>query len=90
MKENIVPGCPKALGGLVALNNKKKQNLGYEGPLESGVTSNSMGIEVKGITVIAINMMENGNAIADSDIILNSVQYINFIGPDDEIGEKLK
>src|SRR5512136_2035059 len=57
MAEKVIPGHPQALGGLVAINNQKKRNLAFEGPLESGMRSNSMNIEVKGVTVIAMNMV---------------------------------
>jgi hypothetical protein len=92
MAEKVLPGRPQEVGGLVALNNQKQRNLAFEGPLESGMRSNSMNVEVKGITVIAMNMVEGGNAVADSDIVLNPVQYIAapMLSPNEEIGEKLR
>jgi|MudIll2142460700_1097286.scaffolds.fasta_scaffold223426_3 hypothetical protein len=90
MKYDLVNGRARELGGLVALNSQKQQNLLYEGPLESAARSNSMNLEVKGITVIAMNMVQGGNAVADSDIVLNPVQYINISDHNEEIGEKLK
>jgi hypothetical protein len=90
VKHELVSGQPKELGGFVALNNQKQQNLFYKGPLESSARSNSMNIEVKGITVIAMNMAQSGNAVADSDIVLNPVQYIEVSNRNDEISEKLR
>jgi len=92
MAEKVIPGHPQEVGGLVAINNQKKRNLAFEGPLESGMRSNSMNVEVKGITVIAMNMVEGGSAMADSDIVLNPVQYIAapILNPNEEIGEKLR
>ncbi len=90
--EKIIPERPQELEGLVAVNNKKKRNLVFKGPLESGMRGNSMNVEVKGITVIAMNMVEGGSAVADSDIILNPVQYVAapILSPNEEIDEKLR
>jgi len=92
MTEKVIPGRPQELGGLVAVNNQKKRNLAFEGPLESGLKSNSMNIEVKGITVIAMNTVDGGSAAANSDIVLNPVQYIEapVPNPNEEIDEKLR
>jgi hypothetical protein len=90
VKDELVNERAEELGGLVAINSQKRQNLLYNGPLESAARSNSMNIEVKGITVIAMNMAQGGNAVANSDIVLNPVQYINISDHNEEIGEKLK
>jgi hypothetical protein len=90
MVKKVLPGHPQEAGGLVAVNNEKQRNLAFEGPLESGIRSNSMNLEVKGITVIAMNMVEGGSAVADSDIILNPVQYVSAPVSHEEIDEKLR
>ena len=48
---------------------------------------NYLGIDVRGITVSAINTMERGSAVATSNIIINPVQIID-LAP--EVEEKLK
>jgi hypothetical protein len=52
---------------------------------------NSMDISVTGITVIAINMAEGGNAVATSDIVLHPVQSLGGAAAlNAEVDEKLK
>jgi len=48
---------------------------------------NYMGIDVRGISVSAINTMDGGSAVATSNIIINPVQIIN-LAP--EVEEKLR
>jgi hypothetical protein len=48
---------------------------------------NNMNIEVSGITVSAINTVEGGSAVANSNIIIKPVQIITVPS---EVGEKLK
>jgi hypothetical protein len=64
----------------------------YDGLLESTDRKmNVMDISVTGITVIAINMAQGGNAIATSDIVLHPVQILGGAAADNaEVDEKLK
>ena len=48
---------------------------------------NYLGIDVRGISVSAINTMDGGSAVATSNIIINPVQIIN-LAP--EVEEKLR
>lgn len=48
---------------------------------------NNMNIEVSGITVSAINTVEGGSAVANSNIVIKPVQIITAPS---EVGEKLK
>jgi hypothetical protein len=62
--------------GLVAINNNKQRDLVFNDPLAPTMARlNSMDIDVSRITVIAMNMVKGGNAVATSNIILNPVQY---------------
>lgn len=67
-------GVPRQ--GLVAISNNKQRDLVFDDPLAPTTARlNSMEIDVSGITVIAMNMVKGGNAVATSNIILNPVQY---------------
>jgi hypothetical protein len=75
---NIGPqgSSSEELSGLVAINNNKQRDLVSNDPLApTNSRLNSMNIDVSRITVIAMNMMKGGNAVATSNIILNPVQY---------------
>lgn len=60
------------------------QKFGSENREPSG---NYLGIDVRGISVNAINTMEGGSAVATSNIIINPVQIID-LAP--EVEEKLR
>jgi hypothetical protein len=89
--EASVPGCPTwQMNGLVAIDGNKHSGIAYDeliGP--TSLSANLLDIEVSRITVIAINMVKGGNAVATSDIVLNPVQYLGF-SSDAEVEEKLK
>jgi hypothetical protein len=57
------------------------------GPSSGGALGNSMNIEVSGISVSAINTVEGGSAVANSNIVIKPVQIITAPA---EVGEKLK
>jgi hypothetical protein len=82
----------QALGGLISVNGGKHRSVAFNGLLEStNCKMNAMDISVTGITVIAINMAEGGNAVATSDIVLRPVQSLGgaaVVNP--EVDEKLK
>lgn len=64
------------LQGLVSISNNKQRDLIFDDPLAPTMSRlNSMQIDVSRITVIAMNMVKGGNAVATSNIILNPVQY---------------
>jgi hypothetical protein len=84
-------GLNAQLQGVIAINSEKRRSFEYDGLLNSTSSkANFMNIEVSRITVIAINMVEGGSAIATSDIILNPVQYLSSSSPQTEAEEKLK
>jgi hypothetical protein len=69
-------GSGVPLQGLVAISNNKQRDLVFDDPLAPTTSRlNSMQIDVSRITVIAMNMVRGGNAVATSNIILNPVQY---------------
>jgi hypothetical protein len=77
--------------GIVALNDKRSRDIGFDGLLEPASSKiNYMDIDVSRITVIAINMMGKGSAAATSNIILNPVQYLRAPGSGGEVEEKLR
>ena len=79
------------LEGVVSINSDKRRSFEYSGLLNSTSSkTNFMDIEVSRITVIAINMVEGGSAVATSDIVLNPVQYLGSSSPQTEAEEKLK
>jgi hypothetical protein len=76
--------------GVVAISNKKQRDLVFDdriGPTDSRL--NSMNIDVSRITVIAMNMVEGGNAVATSNIILNPVQSQGISSSQEEVEERL-
>jgi hypothetical protein len=82
------PSCQ--MGGMVIADSNKHRGIAYDGLI--GPTSpraNLLDIEVSRITVIAINMVKGGSAVATSDIVLNPVQYLKF-SSEAEVEEKLK
>jgi hypothetical protein len=81
---------------LSAINSIKLRDLHYNDSLKIPKNNysenrepcgNYLGIDVRGITVSAINTMERGSAVATSNIIINPVQIID-LAP--EVEEKLK
>lgn len=79
------------LEGLISVYGMKHRSTSYDGLLEStNSKTNAMDISVTGITVIAINMAQGGNAIATSDIILHPVQSLGMGVFNSEVDEKLK
>jgi hypothetical protein len=81
----------QSLEGLISVNEVKHRSAAYDGLLEStNSKTNAMDISVTGITVIAINMAQGGNAIATSDIILNPIQSLGVAVFNSEVDEKLK
>jgi hypothetical protein len=81
-------GCQ--MGGLVAIDSNKHGGIAYDGLIgPTSPSANLLDIEVSRITVIAINMVKGGNAVATSDIVLNPVQYLRF-SSEAEVEEKLK
>ncbi len=83
--------CPTLqTGGLVAIDGNKHRGIAYDGLIgPTSPSANFLDIEVSRITVIAINMVKGGNAVATSDIVLNPVQYLGF-SSEAEVEEKLK
>jgi hypothetical protein len=85
-------GSSQSLDGLISVNGGKHRSVAYDGLLESTNSKmNVMDISVTGITVIAINMAQGGNAVATSDIVLHPVQSqggVALVNP--EVDEKLK
>jgi hypothetical protein len=85
-------GSSQSLEGLISVNGGKHRSVAYDGLLEStNCKMNAMDISVAGITVIAINMAQGGNAVATSDIVLHPVQSLGgaaVVNP--EVDEKLK
>ncbi len=70
-------GSSQSLEGLISVNEVKHRSVAYDGLLEStNCKMNAMDISVTGITVIAINMAQGGNAVATSDIVLNPIQSL--------------
>jgi hypothetical protein len=82
----------QSLEGLISVNGGKHRSVAYDDLLEStNCKMNSMDISVTGITVIAINMAEGGNAVATSDIVLHPVQSLGGAAAlNAEVDEKLK
>lgn len=89
--EASVPGCPTwQMNGLVAIDGNKHSGIAYDGLIgPTSLSANLLDIEVSRITVIAINMVKGGNAVATSDIVLSPVQYLGF-SSGAEVDEKLK
>lgn len=91
-KKIFMNGSSQQLDGLISVNGVKHRSAAYDGLLGStGCKMNAMDISVTGITVIAINMAQGGNAVATSDIILHPIQSLGgaaIISP--EVDEKLK
>jgi hypothetical protein len=85
-------GSSQSLEGLVSVNEGKHRSVAYDGLLESSnCKMNAMDVSVTGITVIAINMAEGGNAVATSDIFLHPVQSLGGTAAvNAEVDEKLK
>jgi hypothetical protein len=85
-------GSSQSLNGLISVNGGKHRSVAYDGLLESTKSKiNAMDISVTGITVIAINMAQGGNAVATSDIFLQPVQSLGEIYVvNSEVDEKLK
>jgi len=83
--------CPaRQTSGLVAIGGNKHRSISYDGLIgPTSPSANFLDIDVSRITVIAINMVKGGNAVATSDIVLNPVQYLGF-SPEAEVEEKLK
>jgi hypothetical protein len=78
------------VSGLISVNSALKRRVVFDGALEASKSNvNSMDIEVSKITVIAINTVKGGNAIATSDITLSPVQSMGSSSRD-ELEEKLK
>jgi len=91
--ENIfMNSSSQSLEGLISVNGGKHRSVAYDDLLEStNCKMNAMDISVTGITVIAINMAEGGNAVATSDIVLRPVQSLGgtaVVNP--EVDVKLK
>jgi hypothetical protein len=75
--------------GLVAISTNKQRDQVFNDPLApTGSRLNSMEIDVSKITVIAMNMMKGGNAVATSNIIINPVQYMGS-SSQEEVEERL-
>jgi hypothetical protein len=85
-------GSSQSLEGLISVNGVKSRSATYDSLLESTNRKfNYMDIAVTGITVIAINMAQGGNAVATSDIVLNPVQSLGWaVAANPEVDEKLK
>jgi hypothetical protein len=87
----IMNGPSQSLDGLVSVNGMKRRSASYDGLLQStNYKMNAMDITVSGITVIAINMVEGGSAVATSDIILRPVQTLSISVANAEVDQKLK
>ena len=82
----------QSLEGLISVDEGKHRSATYDDFLEStNRKMNAMDISVTGITVIAINMAQGGNAVATSDIVLNPVQSLGWaVAANPEVNEKLK
>jgi hypothetical protein len=90
-KKIFMNGSSQPLDGLISVNGLKHRSAAYDGLLEStNCKMNAMDISVTGITVIAINMAQGGNAVATSDIILHPVQSLGGAIVNPEVDEKLK
>jgi hypothetical protein len=91
-KKIFMNGSSQSLDGLISINGGKRRGVFYDGLLESTDRKmNVMDISVTGITVIAINMAQGGNAIATSDIVLHPVQSLGGAATANaEVDEKLK
>ena len=85
-------GSSQPLDGLISVNGGKYRSVAYGGLLESAnCKMNAMDISVTGITVIAINMAQGGNAVATSDIVLHPVQSLGETSVVSyEVDEKLR
>lgn len=87
----IMNGPSQLLDGLISINGVKRRSASYDGLLQStNYRMNAMDITVSGITVIAINMVEGGSAVATSDIVLRPVQTLSGSTTNAEVDEKLK
>lgn len=88
----LMNGSSQSLDGLISINGGKRRGVSYDGLLESTDRKmNVMDISVTGITVIAINMAQGGNAIATSDIVLHPFQSLGGTSVvNAEVDEKLK
>jgi hypothetical protein len=87
----FMKGPSQSLEGLISVNGVKRRSASYDGLLQStNYKMNAMDIAVSGITVIAINMVEGGNAVATSDIVLRPVQILGCSAANAEVDEKLK
>jgi len=87
----IMHGSSQPLDGLISINGIKRRSVSYDGLLPSAnYRMNAMDIAVSGITVIAINMVEGGSAVASSDIVLQPVQTLSGTSAHDEVDEKLR
>ncbi len=87
----IINGPSQPLDGLISINGIKRRSVSYDGLLPSAnYRMNAMDIAVSGITVIAINMVEGGSAVASSDIVLQPVQTLSGTAAHAEVDEKLK
>jgi hypothetical protein len=91
-KKIFMNGSSQSLEGLISVNGEMHRSVAYGGLLESTDRKmNVMDISVTGITVIAINMAQGGNAVATSDIVLRPVQSLGetaVVNP--EVDAKLK
>jgi hypothetical protein len=86
----IMNGTSQTLDGLISINGLKRRSTSYDGFLPSAnYRMNAMDITVSGITVIAINMVEGGSAVASSDIVLQPVQTLSGTASHAEVDEKL-
>jgi hypothetical protein len=87
----IMNGPSQPLEGLISINGIKRRSASYDSFLPSAnYKMNAMDITVSGITVIAINMVEGGSAVASSDIVLRPVQTLSGSTDNAEVDEKLK
>jgi hypothetical protein len=87
----IMNGPSQPSEGLISINGIKRRSASYDGFLPSAnYKMNAMDITVSGITVIAINMVEGGSAVASSDIVLQPVQTLSGTAPHAEVDEKLR
>ncbi len=78
------------VSGLISLNGNKHRSVAFDGALDGARSNiNSMDIEVSRITVIAINTVKGGSAVATSDIVLSPVQSSGG-SSSEEVGEKLR
>jgi len=87
----IMNDSSQSLDGLISINGIKRRSASYDGFLPSAnYRMNAMDIRVSGITVIAINMVEGGSAVASSDIVLQPVQTLSGTVSHTEVDEKLR